>query len=492
MYMIKYPQKTFDLLALVFICCVSFLYAAYGQVFAKLHLSIPYYGIPVFTGEFFLFLCIVLICLRYLLFKTTLNISTLAWLSIGSYVIFIAIKIYLGYPRWGILSLRHAALFYYPLFILVGYAFYRREVLTQSFFIILTTSIIVLFVMRQFYIYYIFPLSALCLLSILKCKNRYLRLTTLCLLLCVLPYSRIFDTGRTRIVGNAIGFTAMFSLIVYTAANMNKRKLIIATSIFMLCLIFLIINIADQNAIRSLTHWDEIRLEWRLKTKKIQNAESTFAFRTLQTTVYRPTPHHQTTDLKSSLNQETLDLTGNFTRDGSNLQTNNGEPPKNQPRSLEEARNNILFRVFIWRDMLHDLIIRKPLFGMDFGYPFRSKSLEILNWGSDAWESDGWIASHNSYFEIIYRSGIIGLVLIVLLMAHFVRMTLFFMRMRSITGAILSSIFLYWFTVAHFTISFEVPYTAITLWLLLGFTTAYYVELQLKADTHLSTKSQIT
>jgi len=106
-------------------------------------------------------------------------------------------------------------------------------------------------------------------------------------------------------------------------------------------------------------------------------------------------------------------------------------------RDLDTAFNNISFRLFIWQDMLDKFYEEKPLLGFDFGYPFRSKRLETLNWGRQAWGTDGWIAAHNSYFEIIFRFGLIGILFI---LAIFI--LLFKMIRISITGKSFVGIFL--------------------------------------------------
>jgi len=138
------------------------------------------------------------------------------------------------------------------------------------------------------------------------------------------------------------------------------------------------------------------------------------------------------------------------------------------------GNENAVFRLFIWRDMLVELAKNKPILGFSFGKPLRSISLEILYWGYGDWYRDGWIGAHNSYLHMIYRTGIIGILLIFSLGAILLRMIIQFIRSKSFTGILLCAIIINWFTAANFLLIFELPYTAIPLWTIYGMTLAYY------------------
>jgi len=150
-----------------------------------------------------------------------------------------------------------------------------------------------------------------------------------------------------------------------------------------------------------------------------------------------------------------------------------------QVKESKFYNDNAIFRLFIWRDMLVDLSNEKPILGFDFGKPLRSKSLEILHWGDSDWVRDGWIGAHNSYLHIIYRMGIVGIVLIASFLTILFRMIKKFISLKSLTGILLCGIIINWFTAANFLLIFELPYTAIPIWTLFGLTYAYFSELKL-------------
>ncbi len=149
------------------------------------------------------------------------------------------------------------------------------------------------------------------------------------------------------------------------------------------------------------------------------------------------------------------------------------------PRSaVSTSYTNILFRLFIWQDLIDDIIQKdrslvRFISGFSFGLPFRSQNLEILEWAKGEWERDGWICSHNSYLEIIYRTGILGIILICFLWRMTGNLTRVASLNRSLIGILLCGILVNWLTGAVFGVVFELPYYAIPIWSLFGLAYAY-------------------
>jgi len=151
-------------------------------------------------------------------------------------------------------------------------------------------------------------------------------------------------------------------------------------------------------------------------------------------------------------------------------------------RTLDTDYSNIMFRLLIWRDMLVELRQEKPWFGFSFGKPQRSPSIEILNMAVGEWSRDGWIMPHNSYLHLIYRGGIVGVAIIIFLgWSIFVLARTFFLCW-SVPGLILTSVLLYWLTIANFIVFLEFPYQAIFFWTVLGMLFAYKNQLEQKVS----------
>ncbi|MDP8212623.1 MAG: hypothetical protein P9X22_04940 [Candidatus Zapsychrus exili] len=147
-------------------------------------------------------------------------------------------------------------------------------------------------------------------------------------------------------------------------------------------------------------------------------------------------------------------------------------------RDFDNACVNAVFRIFIWRDMFVELFKEKPLLGFSFGKPLRSISLEMLEWGKSEWSREGWVAAHNSYFNMIYRAGLVGLIFILSILTILFKMVKFFIINRSFVGILLCAIIINWFVAANFLLIFELPYTAIPIWTIYGMTFAYYSKLK--------------
>jgi len=139
------------------------------------------------------------------------------------------------------------------------------------------------------------------------------------------------------------------------------------------------------------------------------------------------------------------------------------------------CRTNVLFRIFMWQDIFEELLSGMYIFGVDFGNPFRSRSLDILNWAA-SWKlrgGVGWLEPHNSYIHILYRTGVVGLLFIVTIWVLFFRMSRSFIRNTNIKGIILASLVLYWLVVANFSVILELPYFAIPFWCTFGIVLKY-------------------
>jgi putative copper export protein len=122
--------------------------------------------------------------------------------------------------------------------------------------------------------------------------------------------------------------------------------------------------------------------------------------------------------------------------------------------------------------MWQELISNRSVWGVGLGRPQRSPSIEILNWGHSEWSRDGWITAHNSFLHMIYRAGVIGLGMIVLMGWTIFYLARQFLRRDSVAGIMLVATLLYWIGLANFLVVLELPYMAIPFWSLFGLTAA--------------------
>ncbi|MCF7907813.1 MAG: O-antigen ligase family protein [Candidatus Omnitrophica bacterium] len=152
-------------------------------------------------------------------------------------------------------------------------------------------------------------------------------------------------------------------------------------------------------------------------------------------------------------------------------------------RNLDGANTSSLFRIFIWEDMIKQLIEEKPLLGFDFGKPLRSKNIEILYLAEADWKACGWITPHNSYLHAVYRAGVVGLLYVIIIYIFLLIMIKNFISLRSVKGILLSGSVMVWLIAANFFVIFELPYSAIPFWSLFGMSWAYLSGLNRKLNS---------
>lgn len=432
------------------IACV--LYIMLKRDFAKVHLEFSFLRFPIFVGEMLLFFC--LLSLVFYWIKYPPHFKPVHLLNL-IYLFWFIYKVVTGYHHWGPLAFRHAAIFYYPFFTLIGYVFFNREVFNKGVILGLLAVIVGMFMGWHYDRYWTFTLACLGIILILKIKDKLWVYIMSASLLLTIPYIFLFKTARMMFVANTV------SLLFLVAAIWSLSEIKVYIKMTMAIIFLLVLScafykffvlgesgrvfVSPQKIISTFKETDE---EIRVKKKD-----------------FKPYVHHV-----GLYNLDGFHGKDQFNNDN----VNEEELQEASPVPVEwVSTNNIIFRLLIWRDMLKDWEINKPLLGVDFGKPFLSISLEVLHWAEPEWRRDGWIEPHNSFFNIFYRAGIIGIILVASLWGGLVWLIKLAFERRSWTLILLSAILLNWMVAANFLLILELPYTAIPFWTLAGMTCAY-------------------
>ena len=120
-----------------------------------------------------------------------------------------------------------------------------------------------------------------------------------------------------------------------------------------------------------------------------------------------------------------------------------------------------------------DIIKEKIWFGVSFGKPQRSVSLENSGFAAGEWGRDGWIAPHNAFLNIIYRAGILGVFMVCGIFVFLFRLIKEFLKKKCIEWMLLISILIYWLALSSSLVVLELPYQSIPFWTLFGMVFAY-------------------
>ena len=552
-----------DLIAVAVFGALSLGYVLWVSDFAERHLAVPALPFPIFVGEIGLFIGLVLLTVKGVIIKPR---RAPGLYLILAYVVFVVAKALWGYAHYGPLAFRHAALFYYPLFAVLGYAFYSRKILLSAR-VPLLVGIGVLFMSQDFSKYWLMTLCLLGFVSVLSFPSGILKRGLAVILLLMIPYAYFFNTARMMLLTNFV--TGLY--LIMSGALVLKIKpeyKILGGSLVLGALILGLVVFADTNALRSMVKVDAMLQDYRRLQVQIEEKGRDFVMRDLpqvqvfndnkevlaaeqarqrakvalqrqheqrlrpvadglvreqqevfvQEQAKRPTtpevvlakqavlpPSPAKIERVEGMNNqvEVLPAVGQESsatagaaqaaepvtiKDPVRAAETSPEPA--QERDMEVLRANAMFRILIWRDMILEMVQQKPLLGFSFGRPLRSRSLEILDWASIEWLRDGWIAAHNSFLHMVYRSGIVGLGLIFFYLALVLRMIRQAIKGKSLSGVLLCGILINWFVAANFLLILELPYTAIPIWLLFGMIYAYFYKPATETEAALAARSR--
>jgi len=494
-----------DFIGLTSIGLYIFLCMIFVSGFAVLHLTFPN-GLPFFIGEACLLLGFILLIVKLIITRGW-RLWHCLW---AAYAVWILWATWCGTRNGTFLAFRHAALFYYAFFALLGYSFYNRRIfLSPLVYWPLLIMLILSLSVKLTAPYYYFSSVVLAMVLIFRLHSKGLR-WILAASLVLWYFQFMFGGSRSHLAGSLAAVVFISTFLIFAIFNWKLRyRLIIFTGV----LIFIGLGVkyfSDPNSVKSLTMPAEL-LQHYYKNKSfvdarkgsyvmpsfpvklyddnvddrrvrsgsfsfLQNAASSGAVQVCHTidanarVVQSSHPANANAGVvQSGHSTKTIpcvDQAGHSAKAG---------PMKmrNAPRELGNVYGNIMFRWYIWEDMWDDLVQTHSLWGVGFGKPQRSRSLEILNWGQSEWSRDGWIAPHNSYFHMIYRAGIIGVLIIIGMAMTFIHLLKFFMARHSVTGIFLLSILVYWMVMANFLVILELPYNAVLFWVLFGMTVAY-------------------
>ena len=111
------------------------LYSMFGSTFAELNIQLPFLDFPIFVGEVLLGVCLAILLINRREWWKELNLKY-RW-AIIIFICWLLVKAVHGYLTFGPLAFRNAALFYYILFALISYVFFKKFRLSQPMIVTL-------------------------------------------------------------------------------------------------------------------------------------------------------------------------------------------------------------------------------------------------------------------------------------------------------------------------------------------------------------------
>lgn len=489
--------------------------SVFTSSFAEIHVKPGFLPFPIFIGELLMLFCLPLMAWIVLKGKV-FSAKTLTLFA--CYFGWVVVKALINYSQDGALTFRNAALFYYPVFALFGYCFYRKAKITRQFWLVLAFAVAAIIFFKWMFVWFWWTYILLLIIVLFNLRSNLWRWLG-CIFLCIVVLfsaEYLYKGPRAHFVSV---FCAVFFLAVYYGIVLFKRmkvaQLIILLGSFILFVLGFFI-FANKNAVSSLISIKGICEAYELRDRLYQAKKDSYRDKPLQIVLYNPDQEEAAKRIKrehvdsntplvdlledkiqkvsqtSEIRQENV-VPDTFQKEAVRQDQNVSEQDgkilvdikqnkllKNvlvsnlrEDRDIEEDKGNIVFRLFIWRDMAIEMLQERAWWGFSFGHPQRSRSLEVLHWGESEWGRDGWITAHNSFFHIIYRAGILGALLIGVLFYLIAGLIKFFFSKSSMEGSFLVSGLIYWLVLSNFFVILELPYNAIVFWTLLGVSFAY-------------------
>jgi len=460
-------NKYIDFIGLFVIGIFCLLYSIFYSNFAELHINFKFLPFPVFVGEILLAFCLVLLVIKWGILKIKFNFyHFILFIFIG----FIIFKAIFGYFKWGALAFRNSALFYYPLFALLGYYFYNRDIFNLiwvKIFLILILSILAFLKIPQDY--YLFTYFLLIAVLSYKLPYKYLRWIGILMAIIIFLKSDLFNQTKGMLISILIAILYLVFCLWFWVKKIKFLRylyFLIGVGAIVIILIFSL-NPSTIKRISVWAKWDNLVSEIRYYN---QYANKEIDYKPKELVVVKlyeeNIPKPEITTPKPEIVSSKPEIT-----------TPKPETKNSKLRSGEEDLYNILWRIFVWKDMFREIIKEKAIFGLDFGKPFRSLTLEKLrDTEGTGWcigDLIGWLEPHNSYIHILYRAGIVGLFFIIAVWVMFIKIVFRFIRKINFIGILLTCALLYWLILGNFIVLLELPYFAILFWSLYGIVLAY-------------------
>ncbi|MBL8012451.1 MAG: O-antigen ligase family protein [Candidatus Omnitrophica bacterium] len=479
----------YAVVAVLSVFCLK--YVTYsGRSFAEQFIKFSFLDFPIFVGEFLLAYCLLLCSVRVVLTRT--QFKPWNWVLVIFYG-FVFIKGVLGYAQYGPLALRDAALFYYSLFILIGYSCYRPDFFRGWIAGFFYLALFWLVFDKPYNDFWLVPRILLGLALAYNMSDRRLGVLMAAAVLIFTPYGSFINTSRSFFLGGFIAIVFLLISVLFLLKPAVRKPVIVCNIFLIVCLAAYIFNFSGSRPAQGLLAIGKMRSFFQETKKEIERKKKGFVPLTVnQVKIF--SPNRKVVSLQNdqkpvassdakiaenhpkALNNNIITSPdAHFEDADSEIKSRephagNGTQTQTKPDIVTQMKlGNSIFRLLLWEDAIKDIGRHRNIFGISFGKPFRSENLEIIRSAVNEWKRDGWIAMHNSYLNILYRGGIMGLIYIIAMIIGFGYMVRTFIVYRSLSCLLVCASLLIPFVTAFFAVALEVPYFAIPIWTLYGF-----------------------
>jgi len=415
------------------------------------HINFKIFGFPVYITEIFILIICIFALLNFGIYKDKkiftdykLKIEHILLISI------LLVSLVTGLIKYGnTYVFRHSAIFYYSIFSFLVPAIFINIKQFKIFsivavFIIFFNLIIAITVSQSIFGGFAYYYQGLFLFiivnSLIFLKNK-LTNSILILIAAIIIYEIISSMVRAAWVAFLIAILFnLVLLIIFRKKLAIKKSFYWKTSLIVILTIFFIVSLSFFN----LKVVDLISKNSSTNTT-VQDSEENAV--DTNTTV-------QDSEIESKFSDYSSEFKSMY----------------NFNEVVSLSGNNVKWRIILWKDIIQKSM-KKPILGYGFGMLYNNETLKNMGWkyGEDV----GFLDPHNSYLSILYRTGIVGLLIFLLFIISFFYKMVKFLRgcqdlaisvyMISILSAIIFIL-----VISFFMVVLEGPFLGIFLWVFIG------------------------
>lgn len=264
------------------------LYSIFAAAFAEWNVRLPFLNFPIFVGEILLAAGLLLVAIKWSYLGNFCGIKRPYIYLLAGYVVWILVKALWGYFTFGPLSFRHAALFYYLLFMLIGYSLFPRDLFKPKV-VLLLLGVFFLTKMTVGFPYSLYPSFILYVLLAYSLWKQWPYLSAIFLIsVPFLFYYKVFlGDSKTYVIGHITAFGFLLCSLFLVKVKI-KYKTWITAGLSLIVIIGVLFYAKDKNKLRALSSPQQFISLFKDTNCYVESKKAGFEAKELSVSLYNP------------------------------------------------------------------------------------------------------------------------------------------------------------------------------------------------------------
>ena len=204
------------------------------------------------------------------------------------YALWVLAKTIAGYFVFGPLSLRNAALFYYPFFAVMALYFYRQELCTRRSAELILLACLIIKLTVGFNECFILPIFAGMLFLTAQLRSTGLKLLVLVALIILFPFHNFFQLTKSSLIGHMLAITFLSSYLFFLVQLTRWQKWLFVF-IAVGCVAYGFLRFAERGQLTALTNPGNAWATFKFYDEYIKEHQKSYVPQTLDVKVFNET-----------------------------------------------------------------------------------------------------------------------------------------------------------------------------------------------------------